>query len=110
MKTYFVYILKCNDNSYYTGFTNNFERRFQEHNEGLNKESYTHNKRPVILVWLEIFNDVNDAIATEKRIKGWSRRKKEALINNDWDKLILYSKNYTQFGGYIDKGSSTSSD
>ena len=109
MKTYFVYILKCNDDSYYTGFTNNLERRLIEHDEGLNKEAYTHNKKPLTLVWFETFNDVNNAIATEKQIKGWSRRKKEALISENWDKLVLYSKNYTEFGNTID-GSSTSSD
>jgi putative endonuclease len=52
---------------------------------------------------------VLNAIETEKKIKGWSRRKKEALINQDWDKLVEYSKNHTQFGNYI-KGSSTGSD
>jgi|SRR6478672_1924427 len=97
MKTYFVYILKCNDNSYYTGFTNNLNRRFTEHLHGKNKDCYTYDKRPVQLVWFETFNDVINAIAIEKQIKGWSRRKKEALINKDWEKLIEYSKNYTQF-------------
>ena len=106
MKQYFVYILKCNDNSYYTGFTNNIERRLQEHNSGKNKDCYTYDKRPLELMWLETFNDVLNAIAVEKQIKGWSRNKKEALIAEDWEKLVLYSKNYTQFG----KGSSTSSD
>ena len=52
-------------------------------------------------MWFEIFNDVSNAIATEKQIKGWSRRKKEALILQDWDKLVLYSKNYFQFGNPI---------
>jgi putative endonuclease len=93
-----VYILKCNDDSYYTGFTNNLERRLEEHISGKNKDCYTFGKRPLELVWFETFNDVLDAIATEKRIKGWSRIKKEALINSDWDRLILYSKNYSQFG------------
>ena len=41
MKRYYVYILKCSDNSYYTGFTNNIERRLNEHNSGINKEYYT---------------------------------------------------------------------
>ncbi len=109
MKFYYVYILKCSDDSYYTGFTNNIERRLGEHFSGLNKNCYTYNKRPLELVWFETFNDVNNAIAIEKQIKGWSRRKKEALINEDWDKLVEYSKNYAQFGNYI-KGSSTSSD
>ena len=98
MKSYFVYILKCSDNSYYTGFTNNLERRLQEHHSGKNKNCYTFNKRPLKLVWFETFNDVLNAIAIEKKIKGWSRIKKEALIQEDWDKLVLFSKNYTQFG------------
>lgn len=106
MKTYFVYIVKCNDDSYYTGFTNNLERRMQEHSSGKKKDCYTFNKRPLQLVWFETFNDVQNAIAIEKQIKGWSRRKKEALIKQDWDRLIQYSKNYTQYG----KESLTSSD
>lgn len=109
MKSYFVYILKCSDNSFYTGVTNNIERRLFEHNEGISEDSYTANKRPLQLVWFETFNDVENAISMEKKIKGWSRRKKEALINHDWDKLIEYSKNYTQFGNFI-KESSTGSD
>jgi putative endonuclease len=103
MKMYFVYILKCSDDSYYTGFTNDIERRLGEHVNGLNSNCYTFNKRPLGLVWFEIFNDVNDAILAEKKIKGWSRRKKESLINEDWGKLVEYSKNYTQFGNYIKK-------
>ena len=106
MKTYFVYIVKCSDNSYYTGFTNDLDRRLSEHQSGKNKDSYTFDKRPIQLMWFETFNDVLNAIAIEKQIKGWSRRKKEALIAQDWDKLVLYSKNYTQFGD----GSSTGSD
>lgn len=109
MKTYFVYILRCSDNSYYTGFSNNLERRLDEHKSGKNNECYTFNKRPLELMWFETFDDVLEAIATEKRIKGWSRVKKEALIVEDWDKLILFSKNYSQFGKPEEK-SSTSSD
>jgi putative endonuclease len=69
-----------------------------EHNEGKNKDSYTFDKRPIELVWFETFNDVLNAIAIEKQIKSWTRVKKEALIKEDWDKLVLCSKNYTQFG------------
>ncbi|MFM7018404.1 GIY-YIG nuclease family protein [Flavobacterium sp.] len=101
MKSYFVYILKCCDASYYTGITNNLERRILEHKSGLNNECYTFSRRPIELMWFEIFNDVSNAIAIEKQIKGWSRRKKEALILQDWDKLVLYSKNYSQFGNPI---------
>ena len=98
MKLYFVYILKCKDNSFYTGFTNNLERRLYEHNAGLSKESYTYDKRPVELVWYEMFTEPTQAILIEKKIKGWSRRKKQALIDEDWDKLVKYSKNYTDYG------------
>ena len=104
MRSYFVYILKCSDNSYYTGFTNNLERRIKEHASGKNKDCYTYDKRPLELVWFETFNDVLNAIAMEKQIKGWTRRKKEGLIKEAWDKLVLFSKNHTQFG------SSTGSD
>ena len=98
MKQYYVYILKCRDKSYYTGVTNSIERRMYEHNEGLNKLSYTYNRKPVELVWFETFLDMNEAILIEKKIKGWSRRKKEALITENWAKLIEYSKNYTEYG------------
>lgn len=98
MKFYYVYIVKCSDNSYYTGMTNNINRRIFEHNSGKNPDSYTFNRKPVVLVWLESFSDPTQAILIEKKIKGWSRRKKEALINEDWDKLVKYSKNYTEFG------------
>ncbi|WP_372757960.1 GIY-YIG nuclease family protein [Mariniflexile sp.] len=98
MKTYFVYIVKCKDDSFYIGITNNVSRRLIEHNQGLDIDAYTYKRRPVMLVWFEMFTDPNQAIACEKKIKGWSRRKKQALIDKDWDKLVEYSKNYTQFG------------
>ena len=98
MKTYFVYILECSDKSYYTGISSNLEKRLGEHTFGVNEDAYTFARRPVELKWYEEFQDVNQAIAVEKQIKGWSRRKKLALIERDWDKLIQYSKNYTQFG------------
>ena len=87
MKTFFVYILKCSDNTYYTGFTNDLDRRVAEHMEGYNSSSYTHNRRPLILVFFETFNDPNLAIALEKKIKKWSQKKKEALIEKNWEKL-----------------------
>jgi putative endonuclease len=63
---YFVYIVECNDKSYYTGITNNIERRVYEHNTSLDDSSYTYNKRPVELIFYEAFKDVNQAIAFEK--------------------------------------------
>lgn len=95
MKRYFVYILKCKDESFYTGVTNNLERRLAEHNEG-GVSSYTYTRRPVELVYCEETNDIMQAIALEKQIKGWSRKKKEAFINEDWERLRLYAKNYIE--------------
>ena len=92
MKQYFVYILKCNDGSYYTGVTNNVERRFFEHQNGLLDGCYTHKRRPLEIAFLEEFCEINDAISREKQIKGWSRRKKEALIEGDFEKLVELSR------------------
>ncbi|GAB5564435.1 MAG: GIY-YIG nuclease family protein [Winogradskyella sp.] len=95
MKLSYVYILKCSDNSYYTGVTSNLNDRFMQHKSGKNPDSYTFNRRPVILVYYAEFTDINLAIETEKQIKKWSRVKKEALINGDFDKLPnLAKKNF----------------
>ena len=59
MKIYYVYIVKCSDNTYYIGVTNDLERRVNEHNDGLNPESYTYTRKPVELVFNCEFNDVN---------------------------------------------------
>jgi putative endonuclease len=90
MRDYFVYILKCSDDSYYTGVTNNLEKRISEHKSGVIK-GYTMNRLPVELVFSERFSDVNQAIRFEKQVKGCNRRKKEALINKDFDLLIKLS-------------------
>ena len=87
MKYYYVYILKCKDDSYYTGVTNDIERRFAEHQIGEHTKSYTYNKRPVTLVFCEYFLDVNQAIMFEKQVKGWTRKRKEAIIADNWEKL-----------------------
>ena len=96
MKQYFVYILLCSDGSYYTGVTNDMERRFYEHENGLDANSYTFKRRPLKLVFQEIFNDINQAIAFEQHVKGWRRAKKEAIINGDWHLLPELSKKYTK--------------
>lgn len=54
---------------------------------GLTLKSFTHNRRPVELVFCDYFIDINQAIAFEKQVKGWTRRKKEAIIAGDWNKL-----------------------
>jgi len=86
-----VYIVQCIDNSYYTGVTNDVNRRVVEHNSGEDTKAYTYRKRPVKLIWFEYYNDINQAIEKEKQIKGWSRKKKEALINDDFNRLVELS-------------------
>ena len=88
-----VYILQCSDGSYYTGVTNDVERRVFEHNAGEDIYSYTHNRRPVKCVWASDQLDPNQAIELEKQIKGWSRKNKEAIIGNQWELLPGLSKN-----------------
>jgi putative endonuclease len=84
MKTYYVYMLRCADDSFYVGITNELEIRLGQHEFGLDRECYTFSRRPVALVHASDFQDVNQAIAWEKRLKGWSRAKKKALIVNNW--------------------------
>lgn len=92
VKYLYVYILKCKDGTYYTGVTNDVEKRFIQHNAGINKESYTYSRLPVTLVFCELFTDYNLAIEWETKIKKWSAKKKEALINSDWKKLVEEAK------------------
>lgn len=92
MKTYYVYILKCSDNLLYTGFTNNIERRFIEHQKGFNKNCFTFKRRPLELIFYQVFNDVKQAIYFEKKIKKWSAKKKLALANDDFDMLEIFSE------------------
>ena len=87
-----VYILKCADDSYYTGVTSDLEKRLKQHEEGTFWYCYTFDKRPVKLMFYREFTDNMEAIAFEKRVKGWSRAKKEALINGDIAKLKELSR------------------
>ncbi len=89
--------MKCVDNSYYTGHTDNLENRIMQHHYKHFPACYTATRLPVHLVFTEEFNTREEALASEKQIKGWSRRKKEALINNDWKTISLYSKRQKSF-------------
>jgi len=94
MKTYFVYILKCSDNTYYTGITSNLNKRLIQHKTGLHKDSYTYRRRPISLMFYAEFTNVDLAIDTEKQIKKWSKAKKEALIKGEFEKLPNLAKKY----------------
>ncbi len=81
--------------------TNDLERRLAQHNSGSGKFNYTSTRLPVKLKrYLQCANP-SEAIKIEKQIKGWSRRKKQALIDEKWDDLIKFSKNYKEYGNRI---------
>ena len=98
MKEFCVYILKCSDSSFYTGLTSDLEKRMLAHNMGKYPNCYTFDKRPLELVFCQSFQDFGQAMLWEKKIKGWSRKKKLALIEERWEDLQKYSKNYAQYG------------
>lgn len=93
--TAFVYILRCADGSYYVGTSRtDLERRVAEHNAGT-YGGYTKPRRPVELVFQQQFERITDAIAAERRLKGWGRAKKEALMRGDFAGLKALSKRRT---------------
>jgi len=92
MKQSYVYILKCSDNTYYTGITSNLKNRITQHQSGFYKESYTYKRRPVELVFYAEFTTIEIAIEKEKQIKNWSKAKKEALINSEYENLPNLAK------------------
>jgi predicted GIY-YIG superfamily endonuclease len=81
--SFWVYILRCADRSYYTGHTDNLEKRVVEHQAG-EIEGYTSTRLPVTLMFADEFPTREEATARERQIKGWSRRKKEAMMRGDW--------------------------
>ena len=87
MKYFYVYILKCSDNTFYTGLTSNIDQRLQEHLDGKYKGSYTYSRRPLTLEFFAEFSTINQALSKEKQIKNWSQKKKRALINGDFESL-----------------------
>ncbi|HKY58458.1 MAG TPA: GIY-YIG nuclease family protein [Aeromicrobium sp.] len=78
-----VYILRCSDGSYYVGSTVNLEARLRQHESGEGAE-YTKRRRPVSLAWAYECELAVEAFALEKRIQGWSRAKREALIAGEF--------------------------
>jgi putative endonuclease len=87
----YVYILECSDGSYYTGSTIDLDKRLIEHQKGLGA-NHTKKRLPVKLVYFEMFDRIDLAFYREKQIQGWSRAKKEALINGRNDLLPGLSK------------------
>lgn len=91
-----MYILECADGSYYTGSTIDLNKRLAQHlaGEGAN---HTRKRLPVRLVYFEAYTSITEVFYREKQVQGWSRKKKQALINGDFDKLPELSRNYMQY-------------
>ena len=90
----YVFILRCSDGSYYTGSTTNLEARLGQHAGG-EGGAYTAGRLPVKLVYSCELQSPAQAFFWERQIKGWSRKKKEALICGDYDALVELSKSRT---------------
>jgi len=86
-----MYILECVDGSYYVGSTKDIDRRLAQHQDGFGTK-YTAHRLPVKLIYAEEFERVEDAFQREKQVQNWSRAKREALINGDYDLLSALAK------------------
>ncbi|PIR07154.1 MAG: hypothetical protein COV55_01850 [Candidatus Komeilibacteria bacterium CG11_big_fil_rev_8_21_14_0_20_36_20] len=81
MQKYYFYLARCNDNTLYSGYTNNIKRREQRHNIGRGAK-YTKYRRPIKIIYFEIFNTRKKAMQREVQVKSWSKIQKEKLIKN----------------------------
>jgi predicted GIY-YIG superfamily endonuclease len=88
---FWAYILHCRGGAYYAGHTDNLEARIAAHESGLIK-GFTSERLPVTLVWSAEFPTRYEALSMERRIKGWSRAKKMALIRGDFDALSTLAR------------------
>jgi LAO/AO transport system kinase len=85
MKLFYAYMLRCSDGSYYVGHTDDLEVRMAQHTQSTT--GYTAARKPCDLVWQGGFESREKALAFELQIKGWSRAKKQALIEGDWARI-----------------------
>ena len=92
---FWVYILKCADGSYYTGHTDNLERRIGQRHIGEVPNCYTFKRRPLAVVWSQEFPSRIEALESEMQVKRWTRAKKEALIEGDWQKISRLARSKT---------------
>jgi predicted GIY-YIG superfamily endonuclease len=86
--SFWVYILKCADDSYYTGHTDNLEARINAHQAG-EIPGYTSSRRPLMLAFAQEFPSRYEALSAERQIKGWSRAMKEAMMRGDWSQVSV---------------------
>ncbi|MGH2397840.1 MAG: GIY-YIG nuclease family protein [bacterium] len=88
---FWVYMLRCVDGSYYTGHTDDLERRMADHIAGI-VPGYVTSRMPASFMFAEELPTREEALARERQIKGWSRAKKEALIRGDWSEISRLAK------------------
>ncbi|MDO8369822.1 MAG: GIY-YIG nuclease family protein [Candidatus Nitrotoga sp.] len=93
---FWVYILRCANGSYYTGHTDNLERRIGQYQSG-ECEGYTATRRPVELIWSQECVTRVDALSAEMQIKGWSRKKKEAMMRGDWTEVSRLARSKSAY-------------
>ncbi len=91
---FWVYILRCADGSYYTGHTDNLEARIGQHHSG-ECDGYTATRLPVELAWSQECSTREEALEAEMQIKGWSRKKKEAMMRGDWAEVSRLAQSKT---------------
>jgi tRNA/rRNA methyltransferase len=88
--TFWAYMLRCSDGTYYVGHSDDLERRLHQHQNGTMR-GYTYSRRPVELVWSEVFEERAQAMEAERIVKGWSRAKKEAKIAGNEGRLKFFA-------------------
>ena len=88
---FWFYILRCADGKFYTGHTDDLERRMGEHQLG-GYSDFASRRRPVNFVWCNEFPTRHEALAAELQVKKWSRAKKEALMAQDWIRLSYFAR------------------
>ncbi|MEA3264565.1 MAG: GIY-YIG nuclease family protein [Pseudomonadota bacterium] len=88
---FWCYILRCADGKYYTGHTDDLDRRIAEHQQG-GYCAFTTKRRPIELVWCADFPTRIEAIEAEVQVGKWSRAKKEAMIARDWERVAYFAR------------------
>lgn len=91
MLDFYVYMLKCSDGTYYTGHTDDLEKRIAEHQAGVHN-GYTSTRLPVKLIYVQTFASRVEALEAERKLKDWSKKKKEALAYKGWEGILALKK------------------
>ncbi|MFC7498442.1 GIY-YIG nuclease family protein [Enterovirga sp. GCM10030262] len=100
--TFWTYMLHCNAGRFHVGHTDDLDRRIAQHETGT-LPGFTRDYLPVKLVWSESFPTRYEAQTAERKLKGWSRAKKLALIRGDWDEISRLARNKTEEKQAFDK-------